>query len=266
MLKKNMMKSKLPQKFLFYTALIVLWQLVFFLGVYVLKVWKPYAVPSPIGVWDKFLSLVAGKSLLIALVVSLKHAAIGFGLSIVVGLCVGLLITKSRYLNENLKPLILGLQTLPSICWVPFAILWFGLQEEAIIFVIIIGSAFSIAISVESAIKNVDPIYIRAAKTMGANEKELYYKIILPASMPSLLAGLKQGWSFAWRALMAGEMMSSTIGLGQVLLMGRDFADINQVMVVMIIIVLLGTIIEKCIFQNLELRIREKMGLERDRS
>jgi len=260
------MKSKLPQKFLFYTALIVLWQLVFFLGVYVLKVWKPYAVPSPIGVWDKFLSLVAGKSLLIALVVSLKHAAIGFGLSIVVGLCVGLLITKSRYLNENLKPLILGLQTLPSICWVPFAILWFGLQEEAIIFVIIIGSAFSIAISVESAIKNVDPIYIRAAKTMGANEKELYYKIILPASMPSLLAGLKQGWSFAWRALMAGEMMSSTIGLGQVLLMGRDFADINQVMVVMIIIVLLGTIIEKCIFQNLELRIREKMGLERDRS
>jgi len=261
-----MMKSKLPQKFLFYTALIVLWQLVFFLGVYVLKVWKPYAVPSPIGVWDKFLSLVAGKSLLIALVVSLKHAAIGFGLSIVVGLCVGLLITKSRYLNENLKPLILGLQTLPSICWVPFAILWFGLQEEAIIFVIIIGSAFSIAISVESAIKNVDPIYIRAAKTMGANEKELYYKIILPASMPSLLAGLKQGWSFAWRALMAGEMMSSTIGLGQVLLMGRDFADINQVMVVMIIIVLLGTIIEKCIFQNLELRIREKMGLERDRS
>jgi len=266
LLKKNMMKSKLPQKFLFYTALIVLWQLVFFLGVYVLKVWKPYAVPSPIGVWDKFLSLVAGKSLLIALVVSLKHAAIGFGLSIVVGLCVGLLITKSRYLNENLKPLILGLQTLPSICWVPFAILWFGLQEEAIIFVIIIGSAFSIAISVESAIKNVDPIYIRAAKTMGANEKELYYKIILPASMPSLLAGLKQGWSFAWRALMAGEMMSSTIGLGQVLLMGRDFADINQVMVVMIIIVLLGTIIEKCIFQNLELRIREKMGLERDRS
>lgn len=265
MQKKNMMRFSIVQNIVFYLGLILLWQLSYYLGVYAFPLWKPYAVPSPDGVFKSFLFLINGRSLLVAICASMKHAVIGFGLSICIGGLLGILMIKVKYLNHHIKTLILGLQTLPSICWVPFAILWYGLNDRAIIFVIVIGSTFSIAISIENGIHNVDPLYIRAAKTMGAKDKDLYNKVILPAAIPSLIAGLKQGWSFAWRALMAGEMMACSIGLGQILLMGRDLGDINQVMVVMIIIVVIGTLIDRCIFQTIELRVRRKMGLDRDR-
>ena len=100
---------------------------------------------------------------------------------------------------------------------IQFSILWFGLTEQAIIFVVIMGSAFSMAVATDNAIQNVPPIYKKAALTMGANQKQIYWKVILPASLPELISGLKQGWSFAWRALMSGEVMTTCIGLGQTL-------------------------------------------------
>ncbi len=164
-------------------------------------------------------------------------------------------------MQKNLKPVVLGIQTLPSVCWVPFSILWFGLSTNAILFVVIMGSAFSISISVDNAIKNIQPIYAKAALTMGASRKQMYLNVIFPASLPELISGLKQGWSFAWRALMAGEVMTTSIGLGQTLIMGRDLADINQVMLVMVVIVAVGIIIDKCIFSVIEKRILKKRGL-----
>ena len=121
--------------------------------------------------------------------------------------------------------------------------------------------AFSISISVDNAIKNIQPIYTKAALTMGATKKQMYINVIFPASLPELISGLKQGWSFAWRALMAGEVMTTSIGLGQTLIMGRDLADINQVMLVMVVIVAVGIIIDKCIFSVIENRILKKRGL-----
>ena len=123
------------------------------------------------------------------------------------------------------------------------------------------GSAFGIAISVDNAIKNVLPIYTKAALTMGATRRQLYVQVIFPACLPEMISGLKQGWSFAWRALMSGEVMTTSIGLGQTLIMGRDLADIDQVMLVMIVIVLVGVIIDKCIFSVIEKRILKKRGL-----
>jgi NitT/TauT family transport system permease protein len=181
----------------------------------------------------------------------------------VIGTAIGLTIVSFKTLDENISPLILGLQTLPSICWLPFAILWYGLNESAIIFVIAIGSSFAVAIAIESGIKNVNPLFIRAAKTMGANGVKAYWNVIIPASLPSVITGLKQGWSFAWRALMAGEMMSATKGLGQVLMVGRDLADISQVMAVMIVIVVLGVAVDKLIFGRIEVNIRQRWGLDR---
>jgi NitT/TauT family transport system permease protein len=166
-------------------------------------------------------------------------------------------------LDENFGALILGLQTLPSICWLPFAILWYGLSESAIIFVIAIGSTFAVAMAVESGIKNVNPLYLRAARTMGASGLKSYWNVIIPASMPNVISGLKQGWSFAWRALMAGEMLTATSGLGQVLMVGRDLADISQVMAVMVIIILLGLSVDKLLFERLEANIRLRWGLDR---
>lgn len=258
---KNTILYKIGEKVLFLVILILLWQLVYYAGCHVFRWWKPYAIPSPSGAIKTFWRLAGGHTLLLAVFTSLKRAIVGFFLSILAGAVMGVLITRFEYLNRNLKPFILGLQTLPSICWVPFAILWFGLNEQAILFVIVIGSAFSLATAVESAVKNVNPLYIRSARTMGAKGKDLYLKVILPASTPELISGLKQGWSFAWRALMAGEIMSTSIGLGQVLQMGRDLSDINQVVVVMIVIICIGTLVDRCIFNQLELRVRKRMGL-----
>ena len=263
--KKNTICSKVIEKVLFFAILILLWQFIAYTGVELMHIWKSYTMPTPLGVWSKILKLFSNSSIYLAILASLKRVFIGYILAILIGAVLGILIVCFPYLERNLKPIILGLQTLPSICWLPFAILWYGLNESAIIFVIVIGSAFSVAISVENGFKSVDPILIRAAKTMGANQRELYIKVILPASTPILLSGLKQGWSFAWRALMSGEMMSATLGLGQVLLLGRELADINQVMVVMLLIVVIGSIIDKCIFSNIERSVRKSRGLDRDK-
>jgi NitT/TauT family transport system permease protein len=139
--------------------------------------------------------------------------------------------------------------------------LWFGLNENAITFVIAIGSTFAIAMSIESGIKNVNPLYIRAARTMGASGYKLYRSVIIPAAMPNIVMGLKQAWSFAWRALMAGEMLTATKGLGQVLMWGRDLADISQVMGVMIVIIILGLVVDKLVFSAVEKNMRHRWGL-----
>ena len=117
------------------------------------------------------------------------------------------------------------------------------------------------AIAVDNAILNVPPIYKKAALTMGANQKQIYWKVILPASLPELISGMKQGWSFAWRALMSGEVMTTSIGLGQTLMTGRNLADINQVMLVMVVIVVVGILIDQVVFYNVEKRVLKKRGL-----
>lgn len=233
------------------------------LGVDYLRIWKPYVFPSPISVFQTLTDLILDNTLGIAVWASAKRIFWGYFISIVIGTVIGLTIVRFKILDENVSALILGLQTLPSICWLPFAILWYGLNESAIIFVIAIGSAFAVAIAIESGIKNVSPLFLRAAKTMGAYGMKAYWHVIIPASLPSVITGLKQGWSFAWRALMAGEMMSATKGLGQVLMVGRDLADISQVVAVMMVIVVLGVAVDKLIFGRVEANIRQRWGLDK---
>ncbi len=246
---------------IFLGILLVIWQGFYWISVDVLEVCKAYSVPSPLGVAERFVELCSDGTLLQATGNSLLRGIAGYFIAVLVGILLGLLIHQFAYLQKNLKPVVLGVQTLPSVCWVPFSILWFGLSTQAILFVVVMGATFSIAISVDNAIKNVQPIYIKAAKTMGASKKQLYLHVILPACLPELVTGLKQGWSFAWRALMAGEVMTTSIGLGQTLIMGRDLADINQVMLVMLVIVIVGIVIDKCIFSVIEKRLLIKRGL-----
>ena len=248
---------------MFYLILIAIWELAYRVGVDWLRLWKPYIFPSPVAVFTTLWGLIADATLGIAVLASMKRIVLGYFLSIVIGIIVGLSIVRFKYLDENLSPLILGLQTLPSICWLPFSILWFGLNESAIIFVITIGSTFAVSIAIVSGMKNINPLFVRAAKTMGAKGFNLYWNVIIPASLPSIISGLKQGWSFAWRALMAGEMISATTGLGQVLMVGRDLADISQVMAIMIVIVVLGVAVDKIIFGRAEISIRQKWGLDK---
>ncbi|AOZ76736.1 sulfate ABC transporter permease [Clostridium pasteurianum] len=247
----------------FYIILIIIWEMVYKIGVDVLGVWKPYTFPSPVDVFRTLVSLVEDNTLFIGIAVSLRRLALGYIISLIIGIALGLLIVRYKYLDENFSSLILGLQTLPSICWLPFAVLWYGINEKSIIFVIAIGSIFAISIATESGIKNVNPIYIKAGETMGAKGIKLYWNVVLPSALPSIITGMKQGWSFAWRALIAGEMLSATRGLGQILMLGRDLADISQVMSVMLIIIVIGLIIDKLIFGTLEKNIRQRCGLDR---
>ncbi|MBN2285010.1 MAG: ABC transporter permease [Tissierellales bacterium] len=248
-------------KILFYLILILIWETIFQIGVKWLQIWKPYTFPSPAFVLRSLIKLTQSNVLPIAIATSLRRIMIGYTTSIGIGTLIGVLMVSFKFLDKHLSSLVLGLQTLPSICWLPFAILWFGLNENAITFVIAIGSTFAIAMSIESGIKNVNPLFIRAARTMGSKGYKLYRTVIIPAAMPNIVMGLKQAWSFAWRALMAGEMLTATKGLGQVLMWGRDLADISQVMGVMIVIIILGLVVDKLVFSAVEKNIRHKWGL-----
>lgn len=261
-MKKRSLKTTVIQELLFLAAIVVLWQLIYMVGVDGLSIWKAYAMPSPAGVWESFVDLMSDGSLLSAIGNSLLRGAIGYAISLVLGGILGILMNHFGFLHRNLRPLVMGVQTLPSVCWVPFSILWFGLTQTAIVFVVVMGSAFSISIAVDNAINNVPPIYKKAALTMGANQKQIYRKVVFPACLPELIAGMKQGWSFAWRALMSGEVMTTSIGLGQTLITGRNLADINQVMLVMVVIVLVGIFIDQAIFRTVEKRVLRKRGLE----
>lgn len=257
----NGMLLRVVKKIAFYLMLVSLWELFYVLGVERFRVWKPYAFPSPAGVLETLAQLAGDHTLGIAVLTSMKRMCLGYLISLFIGIGLGFLIVRFRYMDENLGPLILGLQTLPNICWLPFAILWYGLNESAIIFVVAVGSAFAITITVESGVKSINPLYIKAAKTMGAKGFNLYRHVIVPATLPYIVSGMKQGWSFAWRALMAGEMLSASVGLGQLLMTGREFSDINQVASVMIVIIVIGLGIDRLVFGRVEMLVRRRWGL-----
>jgi NitT/TauT family transport system permease protein len=150
---------------------------------------------------------------------------------------------------------------MPSICWLPLAVLWFGLSENAILFVIVMGSTLSVTISMETGRKQMPKIYSMAGRNLGARKWKLFYHVLLPASMPYIITGLKQGWAFAWRSLFAGEMLSLSLGLGQRLNAGRDNNDMPQVIAVMILIVAIGYIVDGWLFRSVERRLQHKWGL-----
>jgi NitT/TauT family transport system permease protein len=191
----------------------------------------------------------------------MKRIALGYGISIVLGIALGLLIASSNFLQETMGGLLVSLQSLPSICWLLLAVLWFGLSEKAIIFVVIMGSVLSIALSLEAGRKQIPTIYAKSGRNLGANGARLLLFVLLPASIPALVSGLKQGWAFAWRSLISGEMIFVSLGLGQLLMMARDLNDMSQVIAVMIVIVAIGYLVDRLFFQTLERRLQSKWGL-----
>ena len=250
------MSKRIIKLVVFYIILIGLWQ-----GLAFLKIWPEYIFPSPLGVLKTLVTGFGDQTFIIGILVSMKRILIGFGISIVLGLFIGLLIGRIKTLDETLGTLVLGFQALPSICWLPLALLWFGLSETAMQAIVILGSLFSIIIGADTGVKNVPPIYIRAARTMGARGIQLYTKVIIPAALPSVISGFKQGWSFAWRSLMAAELLYVGLGLGHLLMMGRELNDMNQVIAVMIVIIVIGVLVDRLIFAKVENKVRERWGL-----
>ena len=243
---------------IFFAALLALWAIVARLGI-----WERTLFPSPWRVAEALWHSIQDRSLLIATGVSLRRVLTGYALSLVLGVPLGVLLARCRWLEETLGSLVLGIQTLPSICWLPLALLWFGLNDSAILFVVVIGSAMAVTLAVQDGVKNLPPVYQRAAETMGVRRLALYTEVLLPASLPAILTGAKLGWSFAWRALMSGELLFVSLGLGHMLEMGRELADMSQVVAVMLVIVGLGLVTDRAIFGVLETRVRERWGTAR---
>ena len=235
------------------------WELV------VLSGWKPtYLLPPPTDVLGRMASDLGTADLWSAIIVTLRRAVWGFGIAVVFGVAMGALVSRFAILRSAVGSLIMGLQTMPSIAWFPLAILLFKLTEEAITFVIVLGAAPSIANGLIHGVDHIPPVLTRAGRAMGAKGIDAYRYVILPAAMPSFVAGLKQGWAFAWRSLMAGELLvviANKSSLGQLLQVNRDLVDSEGLLSTMLVILAIGILLDAFVFGTVERRIRAKRGL-----
>jgi NitT/TauT family transport system permease protein len=243
---------------LFLLLLVLAWEAASRLGL-----WRAWIFPSPLGIARSFWDGVVDGTIPRGIAVSMRRLLVGYLISLAGGISLGLALARSRTLRESIGTVVTGLQALPSICWLPLALLWFGLSETAILFVVVAGSLLSITVATESGVRNVPPLYLRAARTMGARGMTLYLRVILPAALPSIISGMRLGWTFAWRSLMAGELLFVSGGLGQLLATGRELGDMARVMAVMVAIVSLGLVTEVLFFQRIDARVREVWGTDR---
>ena len=224
-------------------------------------VWIEALFPSPLSVLQALLDHLQNGTLQRAILASLGRLLYGFSISLVIGILIGMGLAGNRWFKQIVGPIVLGFQALPSICWIPLAILWFGLNERAIIFVVIMGSVFSISSATFDSTKLINPSLLRASSNMGVRGIHLFWRVLLPASLPGILSGSRQGWSFAWRSLLGGELLTAGVGLGNLLNQGRDLTDMALVMAVMLVIIMLGLLIDQLVFTKIENAIRHSYGL-----
>lgn len=236
---------------------LLLWQLVVWSG------WKPdYLLPGPVAVFGELFGHLG--DYLSASVTTLQRAIIGFAVAVVIGTFIGAVVVKSRVLRSAVGSMITGLMTMPSIAWFPAAIVLFGLKESAILFVIIIGAAPSVANGFIAGVDNTPPILVRAARMLGARGWSSFRHVVLPAALPTYIGGLKQGWAFAWRSLLAGELLVQIAGkdsLGRDLDTARQFADYKALYATMIVILVIGIVVDSLVFGKIERGIRRRYGL-----
>jgi NitT/TauT family transport system permease protein len=241
---------------IFYVGLLGLWTLLA-----ELKIWPPYLFPTPWGVGEALYAGFQDHSFVIAIAVSMRRVLIGYAISVVLGMILGLGVASSKFLEETMGGLLVSLQSLPSICWWPLALLWFGLSQNAILFVVVMGSLLSVTLAMEDGRKQMPKIYGMAGRNLGAKGFQLFWHVLLPASLPFIVSGLKQGWAFAWRSLLTAEMLYLSLGLGQVLMMGRDLNDMSAVIAVMILIIAIGYVVDGLVFKSMESRLQRRWGL-----
>jgi NitT/TauT family transport system permease protein len=243
---------------LFFGAIIALWQLATMSGR-----WSPVLLPPPAAIAEYLLGALRDGTLLDATRVTLYRLLLGYFVGIAIGLPLGLLTSTSDYFEDTIGALALGLQTLPSVCWVPLALLWFGQTESAMLFVVVMGTVWSVVLATDAGARNIPPSYARAARTMGAEGFDKWTRVILPASLPYVVSGMKQGWAFAWRSLMAAEIFVTILtgfGLGHLLHYGRELSAMDQVIGVMVVIVLIGLLADKALFSPWERFLHRRWG------
>jgi NitT/TauT family transport system permease protein len=242
----------------FFGVLIALWE-----GAFRAKIWSPVLLPAPIQVVRYLENAVTDGTLFHATVITMRRLLVGYFIGILGGLPLGFLTARAKIFHDTIGTLALGLQTLPSVCWVPLALLWFGQSEAAMLFVVVMGTLWSVVIATDTGVRNVPPIYRRAALTMGSKRLHMWFKVILPAALPFIVSGMKQGWAFAWRSLMAAEIFVTILtgfGLGQLLHYGRELSAMDQVIGIMFVIVVIGLLADKIFFSPIERFLHRRWG------
>ena len=238
---------------------LALWQVVVWSG------WKPeYVLPGPGKVFGELRHQFAGGKLLPSIGLTMSRAARGYALALVLGVVVGSVVARSKILRSAVGSFITGLQTMPSVAWFPLALLLFKLSESAILFVVVLGAAPSIANGLIAGIDQIPPLHLRAGRVLGAKRWTMYRYVILPAAFPGFVAGLKQGWGFAWRSLMAGELLVIIKGhqsVGVLMQNARDLSDTPALMAEMIVILVIGIVVDAVVFAGIERTIRRRRGL-----
>lgn len=221
------------------------------------------SLPAPSEIVVYLAGVLEDGTLLEACFVTLKRLFQGYLAGILLGIPLGLLNAKFQILEDTIGIIALGLQTLPSICWAPLALLWFGQTETAMFFIIVMGSVWSIALATDAGVRHVPPIYVRAAKTMGSRGLHTWFKVIIPAALPFIISGMKQGWAFAWRSLMAAEIyvtILSGFGLGHLLHYARELHAMEAVVGIMLVIIVFGLTVDRLIFSPLEQFLHRRWG------
>lgn len=241
-------------------VLIVAWQVYVWLGIK-----RRDLVPGPLDVVGQLGTLWGDAKLQEAVWTSLQRGITGFLISVVIATPVGLLLAQVAPLRRAFGPLISGLQVLPSVAWVPAAIIWFGLSDATVYFVVLMGAIPSIINGLVSGVDQIPPQYRRVGTVLGASRLQLALQIVLPAALPGYLSGLKQGWAFSWRSLMAAEIItvggSIGFGLGSMLNQGRDLADMTIVLAAILLILGVGILVELLVFAPVEKRLLRRRGL-----
>jgi NitT/TauT family transport system permease protein len=251
-----MNKIILSKKIAFYIILVVFWQVIS-----MSDIWPNNIFPSPYEVGEDLVFMASDASLFFGIGTTILRLIVGLAIAIGGGIVLGVLMAKIETINQTIGSLVLGLQSIPSIAWVPLAILWFGLSDTGIIFVTAIGAIFAVTINTYTGIKNIDPHYIEAARNMGAKGTQLITSVLIPAAFPYMISGFKQGWAFAWRGVIGAELLFSFLGLGFLLNVGRQLNDISQVIAIMLVIMLIGMAVDGFIFKKIENKVMSRWGL-----
>ncbi len=245
-------------KLLAVAIVLAAWQLVVWSG------WRPeYVLPGPAAVFAVLWESIGTPRFWQGIATTMTRAVLGFSLALVIGTFVGILVARIRPLRLAAGALITGLQTMPSISWFPLAILLFGLNEQAILFVVILGAAPSIANGVINGIDHVPPAFLRLGTVLGAGPIAQYRHIVLPAALPAYVSGLTQGWAFAWRSLMAGELLVIVAGrpsLGASLEFARQFSQADLLLATMLVVLILGMLVDG-VFSSASRALRRRWGL-----
>ncbi|MET8468565.1 ABC transporter permease [Streptomyces sp. NPDC006422] len=241
-------------------VVLVVWQLLVWAAVV-----PSYKMASPAEVWDEVRTAWLQGTLLDSIWTSVSRGLFGFLLALVIGTPLGLLVARVRFVRAAIGPILSGLQSLPSVAWVPPAVIWLGLNDSMMYAVILLGAVPSIANGLVAGIDQIPPLYLRAGRTLGATGLRGAWHIVMPGALPGYLAGLKQGWAFSWRSLMAAEIIASSpdlgVGLGQLLENGRNNSSMSQVFLAILLILVVGIAVDLLIFSPLERRVLRGRGL-----